>query len=146
MVCLDLLTSAPFFKDFYETNKIEINQIVYGDNDINEENEEETRIRLLRRMIEINYLKNSRPKEKNVTESIVVNNLNNILIENYPKVMSILKDCFYKNQMLRPDSKYLLDLTKAMLHNYEPFWVNASKKERKKYLLEKGESSSTTIN
>jgi len=33
-----------------------------------------------------------------------------------------------------------------MLHNYEPFWVNASKKERKKYLLEKGESSSTTIN
>uniref|UniRef100_A0A915P4F3 Protein kinase domain-containing protein n=1 Tax=Meloidogyne floridensis TaxID=298350 RepID=A0A915P4F3_9BILA len=70
MVCLDLLTSAPFFKDFYENYKIEINRIVYGDNDINEENEEETRIRLLRRMIEINYLKNSRPKEENVTEKL----------------------------------------------------------------------------
>ncbi|CAK5089064.1 unnamed protein product [Meloidogyne enterolobii] len=145
MVCLDLLTSAPFFEDFYENNKIEINRVVYGDNDINEErNEGETRIRFLRRMVEISYQKNSRPKEKNFTESIV-NNLNDILSKNYPKVMSILKECFYKNQKWRPDSKYLLDLTKAKLYNYEPFWVNAHKKERKKYLLEKGESSSTTM-
>jgi len=100
MVCLDLLTSAPFFKYFYETNKIEINRIVYGDNDINEENEEETRIRLLRRMVEINYLKNSRPKEKNVTKS-----LNNILLENYPKVMSILKVYIFKSIIFK--LKYL---------------------------------------
>ncbi|KAL7074838.1 hypothetical protein ACQ4LE_005595 [Meloidogyne hapla] len=131
MVCLDLLTLAPLFENFFDENKIEINRIV--DND----NKEETRITFLRRMAEKFFIENN--------YNCLVDNLHNILSKHYPKVMSILKECFNENQIIRADSSHLLDLTNSKINNFEPLWVRANKKERKKYLSKKGKSSSSTI-
>uniref|UniRef100_A0A1I8BCA5 Protein kinase domain-containing protein n=1 Tax=Meloidogyne hapla TaxID=6305 RepID=A0A1I8BCA5_MELHA len=147
MVCLDLLTLAPLFENFFEENKMEVNRIAYnyGDNDIINlsNNEEETRIRFLRRMVEKIFIENN----NNIENNNVVDNLYyNILLKHYPKVMSTLKECFFVNQIKRADSSYLLDLTNSKINNFEPLWVKANIKERNKYLFEKGESSSSKNN
>ena len=106
MVCLDLLTMAPIFKDFFANNMKETTKIayMYGENEEIIEsniNTEEMRIYFLKRMIENIYIhqfkKNNHP---------ILEKLYKMLNSHYPNVMFILNVCkyvfssFYKNNFI----------------------------------------------